>query len=310
VAIDAASTGPQAPAPGAASQPAAAPLNGSPSGLPMAIAPGLVILLLLYHRHLLEGLLFGNLAAIGLGLGLGLIEPGRLMYIDHAAYRARGLLIEGMEKSIGVAIFTLLLMGLVAGTETAGYMQRLLAYAERKIHTARSAEWWAFGTVSVATLLTTHSVVALLSVSRFVRETGSRNGVGPNRRANLLDTTVCTYPFLLPYCIPTILAASLSQSGVAFGMPMLPALAAGLYNFHSWALLAMVLLAIGTGWGRTKEDPPRPKGAPRLRIEGDDSGTLSATGLARPAFLAEAMAGAKAADPATHDEPAGGRSAS
>lgn len=234
--------------------------NGDPGhakSLPMVLAPVLVIALLLKNRHLLEGLLLGNLAAILLALALGLISPHQLMYLDLGSYGARGLIVEGMESSVDIAIFTLLLMGLVAGLETSGYMQRLLAYAERKIHTARSAEWWAFGSVSIATLLTTHSVVALLSVSRFVRETGARNGVGPNRRANLLDTTVCTYPFLLPYCIPTILASSLTASGAPFKMPIVSALTAGLFNFHSWALLAMVLFALTTGWGRTQEDPAR-----------------------------------------------------
>ena len=231
--------------------------NGHGQSLPMVLAPALVIVLLLKNRHLLEGLLFGNLAAVVLALLLRLISFEQLIYLDLASYGARGILIEGMEKSVGIAIFTLLLMGLVAGLETSGYMHRLLLYAERKIHTARSAEWWAFGSVSIATLLTTHSVVALLSVSRFVRETGARNGVGPNRRANLLDTTVCTYPFLLPYCIPTILAASLTASGAPFSMPILSAATTGLYNFHSWALLGMVLFAISTGWGRTQEDPAR-----------------------------------------------------
>lgn len=241
--------------------------------LPMVLAPALVIALLLKNRHLLEGLLFGNLAAILLALLLGLISPGQLLYLDLGSYGARGLLIEGMEKSVGIAIFTLLLMGLVAGLETSGYMYRLLGYAERKIHTARSAEWWAFGSVSIATLLTTHSVVALLSVSRFVRETGARNGVGPNRRANLLDTTVCTYPFLLPYCIPTILASSLTASGVPFQMPILSALTAGFYNFHSWALLAMVLFALTTGWGRTDDDPARAPGAVDVMKEEDPPST-------------------------------------
>ncbi len=38
----------------------------------------------------------------------------------------------------------------------------------------------------------------------------------------------------------------------AAGMPRLAALEVGLLNFHSWALLAVVLLAILTGWGRDR----------------------------------------------------------
>ena len=256
---------------GAAAAPAAPAVPGAgaaaagtlePRSLLMALAPAMVIVLLLKNRHLLEGLLFGNLTAVLVALGLGLVAPSQMLHLDAGSYTARGLLIDGLQQSVGIAVFTLLLMGMVAALETAGHMQRLMALAERRIHSARAAEWWAFGTVSLATLLTTHSVVALLAVSRLVRETGARNGIGPNRRANLLDATVCTYPFLLPYCIPTILAASLTASGAAFSMPVVSALAAGLYNFHSWGLLALVLLAISTGWGRQREDekPAAPAG--------------------------------------------------
>jgi len=43
-----------------------------------------------------------------------------------------------------------------------------------------------------------HSVVAMLTVGDFTRETGERFGISAYRRANLLDVTVGTYPFLLP----------------------------------------------------------------------------------------------------------------
>ncbi|MEM1205037.1 MAG: Na+/H+ antiporter NhaC family protein [Acidobacteriota bacterium] len=222
----------------------------SPEGLPMVAAPLLVVVLLFRHHHLLEGLLYGVLAAVVIGLGFGLVTPSELFFPNAATYSAEGALVVGMRRGVGVSIFTVLLMGLVATLEASGVLGRLLSVAERRIHSPRSAEWWAFGTVSAATLATTHSVVALLTVGRFVRETGARQGIDPRRRANILDVTVCTYPFLLPYCIPTMLAASTTSSGPAFGMPVLTPFEIGLVNFHSWALLAVVLLAILTGWGR------------------------------------------------------------
>ena len=90
------------------------------------------------------------------------------------------------------------------------------------------------------------------AVGPFARRVGSRFGLDPCRRANILDATVCTWPFLLPYCIPTILAAGASASGEAAGMPRISPLQAGLYNFHSWALLAVVVVAILTGYGRQR----------------------------------------------------------
>ncbi len=219
---------------------------GSPRGLPMLLSPALVVALLLRRRHLLEGLFAGIATAVAVGLGLGLLTPAQLFFVDTEHFTARGLILDGMERGIGVSVFTLLLMGLVAGLEATGVMERFLELAQARTHSARGAELWTFATVSAAVLLTTHSVVAILVVGPFTRRAGERFGVGPYRRANLLDLTVCTYPFLLPYCIPTILAASLT-GGAA---PRLSPFAVGLANAHSWALLAMTLFAIASGYGR------------------------------------------------------------
>ena len=102
--------------------------------------------------------------------------------------------------------------------------------------------------MSAAVLLTTHSVVAILTVGEFARQTGKSFGLSAYRRANLLDVTVCTYPFLLPYFIPTVLAAgTTADAGV---MPRLSPAVAGLYNAYSWALVGMLGIAIGLGYGR------------------------------------------------------------
>ena len=105
--------------------------------------------------------------------------------------------------------------------------------------------------ISGAVVLTTHSVVAILTVGEITREVGESAGISAYRRANLLDMAVCTYPFLLPFFIPVILAASTTASGAAFGLPRVSPLTVGLLNFHSWGLLLMLLVAIATDFGRS-----------------------------------------------------------
>ena len=106
--------------------------------------------------------------------------------------------------------------------------------------------------VSAAVLLTTHSVVAILTVGELTRRLGRAVGLTKYRRANLLDVTVCTYPFLFPYFIPPILAASATSAGEAYGVPRVSPLDAGMHNVYSWALLVIVLVAIVTGYGRAE----------------------------------------------------------
>ena len=231
----------------ASATPAATTASIGPGALPMLLAPALVIGMLLRRRHLLESLLLGALAAAVLGVVLGRMEPADLLHIDRAAFGARGLVVEGIERGIGISIFTLFLAGLVAGLEASGLLDRLGGEEMGRVHSRRGAEWWIFGVVSAAVLLTTHAVVAILMVGNVTRRLGERFGIGAYRRSNLLDVTVCTYPFLLPYFIPTILAASMTAD--AGDMPRLSPLAVGLANFHSWALLVMVLVAIVSGFG-------------------------------------------------------------
>jgi Na+/H+ antiporter NhaC len=219
-----------------------------PLGLVMLVVPLGVMALLLRKAHLVEALLLGSLAAALLGLALGRFTPGDLMGIDRANFVADGLVLDGMQRGVGVSIFTVLLMGLVGGLEASGLLDRVLEVARGRARTPRAAEGWIFGSVSVATFLTTHSVVAILSVGELARRMGEVAGIGPYRRANLLDVTVCTYPFLLPFFIPTVLAGALTTETP--GMPRLSALEAGLHNVHSWGLLVVVVLAVVTGWGR------------------------------------------------------------
>jgi len=233
---------------------AAVRVAGRPDGLPMLIVPAVVVALLLARRHLVESLMAGAAAAITLGLALGLLTPGQLLRVESGSVSAQSLIIDGLERGVGVSVFTLLLVALVATLAATGTLARLVSGARGRASSVRSAEAWIVGTVTAAVLFTTQSVVAVLAVDPFAKETGARAGIGPYRRANLLDLTVCTWPFLLPYFLPTILSSSATASGAAAGMPRLSPLTAGLHNVYAWALLVVIVAAVFAGFGRRKGD--------------------------------------------------------
>ena len=156
-------------------------------------------------------MIFGILTAAAVGLVFELVEPSALLYIDQERYAARGMLVEGMERGIGASIFTLLLMGLVAPLEASGMLDRLVHLVGDRAQSPRTAEGWIVGVTTAAALITTHSTVAILTVGDFTNRAGERFGISKYRRANLMDITVCGLPFILPYMIPTILAASTTE---------------------------------------------------------------------------------------------------
>jgi Na+/H+ antiporter NhaC len=170
--------------------------------------------------------------------------------VEPGAFGATGVILDGFNRAIGVSVFTLLLMALVGTIQATDLLERLVRAVERRATTARGAEAWIVGTVTAAVMLTTHSVVAVLMTGPFAKETGERHGVSAYRRANLLDLTVCTWPFLLPWFLPTILASGATRGAVGLGMPAVSPLLVGVHNTYAWALIGVVGVAVVTGYGR------------------------------------------------------------
>lgn len=232
---------------------AGAEAAGGPLPLVMLASPVVVMAMLFAKRHLIESLLLGILASVLVGLAFGLLSPAQLLRVEAGSFGATGLVIDGLQRAVGVSVFTLLLMALVGTLQATDLLDRLVAAAAGRARGARGAEGWIVATVSGAVMLTTHSVVAVLVTGPFAKETGERFGLSRYRRANLLDLTVCTWPFLLPWFLPPILAASTTASASAFGMPAVAPAAAGLHNTYAWALVVMVAIAVWTGYGRERE---------------------------------------------------------
>ena len=229
-------------------------LEGSPRGLPMLIVPVVIIVLLLKRKHLLHGLLAGLLVGVILGLSLRLIPLNRLLALDLENYSAQSFVIDGINRAVGISFFTILLMGLVSTLKASGLLKRLVEFSTKRSLTLGHTEAWISGAVGAAVLLTCHSIVAILTVGEFARETGEKVGLHRYRRANLLSLVVSTFPFILPYFIPVILMANTTSSGAAYGIPPVSPLQTGLHNFLSWALLAMVLFAVISGFGRHPDE--------------------------------------------------------
>ena len=229
-------------------------LEGNPRGLPMLIVPVVIIVLLLKKKHLLHGLLAGLMVGVILGLSLSLLPLNRLIALDLEQFAAQSFVIDGINRAVGISFFTILLMGLVSTLKASGLLNRLVDYSAKRSRTLKHAEAWISSAVGVAVLLTCHSIVAILTVGEYARETGEKVGLHRYRRANLLSLVVCTVPFILPYFIPVILMANTTTSGMEYGIPPVSPLQTGLHNFTSWALLAMVLFAVISGFGRHSDE--------------------------------------------------------
>jgi len=228
-------------------------LAGSSRGLLMLIVPVVIIVLLLKGKHLLHGLLFGLMTGTVLGLGFGLLPLHKLMSLDLTNFTAQSFIIDGINRVVGISFFTILLMGLVSTLKGSGLLNQLVNFSAERSRTIKHAEGWILGVAGAAVLLTCHSIVAILTVGEFARQTGEKIGIHRYRRANLLSLVVCTFPFLLPYFIPVILTANTTSSGIEYGIPLVSPLQVGLHNFTSWAFLIIVIFAVVSGFGGSSD---------------------------------------------------------
>ncbi len=226
-------------------------MNGHPRGLPMLLVPVLIIYLFIQGKHVLHGLLLGLTFAIILGLSLGLLPPEKLISLDLTHFTAQSFIIDGINRAVGISFFTILLMGLVATIKASGLITRLVEFAEKRSRSKQHSEYWIAGTATVAVLLITHSVAAILTIAEFANKTGERSGINGLRRANLLSLVGCVFPFILPYFIPVILMANTTLTGQDYGIQAVSPLQVGLYNFVSWALLGMLIFGL-LGYGRNE----------------------------------------------------------
>lgn len=225
---------------------------GNSKGLPMLLVPAFIIYLFLKGKHLFHGLLLGLLFGTILALALGLLPESQLISLDLENFTANSFVIKGINRALGLSVFTILLMGLVATLKASGLMNNLVDFAAAKIKNQKQAEGWIASVMSIAVLLTTHSIVAILMVTDFTKKTGLEFGVSKTRRSNLLSLVACIFPFVLPYFIPVILMSNMTQTGESYNLSSVSAIEVGLYNFMSWGLLLILLIAVLFGWGINK----------------------------------------------------------
>lgn len=206
-------------------------------GLLMLLIPAIIIYFFLKGYHILFALLVGLALGVVTALVFGLIEIERVFTLDTANFTATSFIIDGINRALGISVFTLLLMGLVSTVLASGIVQEGMQRIERSIHDKKQTGVAIAGITSLAVLLTTHSIVAILSVKEVVSQLSKTHHFSSLKAANIMSLMACIFPFLLPYFVPVLLMVNVSGSGEDFGIEKVTALEAGLFNFVSWGLL-------------------------------------------------------------------------
>ena len=208
----------------------------------MLLALGIVVVSALKGRHIIESLIYGNVAAAFVGMLIGTIRPADIFSVPAAKGGSTGLIQAGIDNVVGAIIFAILILAVTQILVECGIMRRILDFAQSTlVATVRQAELFIVGVTILASIPISANAPAELLV-------------GPS----IVRPLVCTIFFVLPWHIAVAAwYGALYSAAENYAIPA-PPISAALYNPYSWALLAVLLFSAFTGWNRkyAKDEAP------------------------------------------------------
>ncbi|MGI6286731.1 Na+/H+ antiporter NhaC family protein [Neomoorella humiferrea] len=223
-----------------------------PRGLLMLVSFGIVVGLALAGRHIVESLIWGNISAAVIGGLIGKIQLTTLFHIPEKRGMSTGLIEDGISGVVGAIIFALLVLAVTQILVESGVMDSILRWAEKTIaRNVKQAELSIiFVTILASIPIAANAPAELLVGPSFVKPIGEKFKLAPARRANLMDCSVCTLFFTLPWHICVIVwYGALTSAAQSFNIP-LPSIWVAMMNPYTWTLLAVLLFSVFTGWNR------------------------------------------------------------
>lgn len=229
----------------------------NPEGALMLLALVVVVVAALRGRHIIESLIYGNITAALIGLSIGSIKLSAIFSIPEKRGLSTGLVEDGIQSTVGAIIFAILILAVTQVLVESGIMRKILEGAEKFIaKSVKQAELFIVGvTIAASIPISANAPAELLVGPSLVRPVGRRFNLAPARAANLMDCAVCTIFFVLPWHIAVAAWYGAVVSACdAYGIAI-PPVSIALYNPYSWALLAVLLFSIFTGWNRRYAEP-------------------------------------------------------
>lgn len=156
-----------------------------------------------------------------------------------------------------VSIMFMIIMGIMQVMDETGAMGIMIDWITANLaKSAKSAEIIIWFFVSIMDIILVGSATRSTSVSApLVNSLGKEFNIHPNRRADMMDSVATTASYILPFGVLILFASTLIEM-VATKYPFITApsrLEMATTVFYPWALWAVTLFSVITGYGRTFE---------------------------------------------------------
>jgi Na+/H+ antiporter NhaC len=226
-----------------------------PKGLLLLIPTAAVILLAVRGVNIFAALGSGILFAILIGIPAGLFDFSAI--VSFGGGSVHGAIAEGAAGMFGVSILLMVVVAMGQLLIASGCMEHVVNWLNEKvIRDETGAELALFFLAAVfGILIDAINTIANICAAPFINAIGKNNDLHPYRRANILATTLCSFPFFLPYggCVLLLMGGLSSIRDVYAFLPVLSAKDMFFTSFYNWAIWIIMLISCITGIGRCFE---------------------------------------------------------
>lgn len=230
-------------------------IEAEAGGLVMLLAPLLLVIFMVRRWHFVASLLVSIAFGLVLGLVTGRLGFSDILAVDGETYATSGVVVEGIMNFVGIAVFTILLMGLIGTLRAGGLIEWLMDRSKRFAKTPRTAEATIVGVSLGINALTAAGTPTMVMLGPWVRRLGHAFRVAPWRRANLLDGTSTSLIGFLPWSVAILIPIGMVGGEVRdAGFEGFDAVGLIPFVFYCWALMLVIIGAAVTGWGRETMD--------------------------------------------------------
>ena len=226
-----------------------------PLGLLLLIPTLVVIIMAIRGINIFACLGTGIVLATVIGLAAGLFDFSAIVAIEDGSIS--GAISGGVAGMFNVSILRMVVVSMGNLLIASGCMESVVNWLNNSVIKSETGAELALFCLSTifGILIAAINTIANICVAPFINAIGKKNGLHPHRRANILATTICSFPFFLPYggCVLLLLGGVSSMMDTYTFLPQLGASDMMFTAFYSWAIWIVMLVCCITGIGRTFE---------------------------------------------------------
>lgn len=228
----------------------------NPAGLLMLVGFVVVVVSALSGRHIIESLVYGNVSAMGIGMLTGHMAPSDIFSIPSGRGGSTGIIQDGISGVVGAIIIALLILAVARVFHESGSSEKILNYIKKTFArtVVQTEVSIIFVSVLFSVLISSNAPAELVVGPNFVKPLGKKFNLSAARRANLMDCSVCSIFYMIPWAIIVVVwYGALEASSEAFGIAA-PSILSAFLNPYSWSILAVILFSAVSGWNRSRAD--------------------------------------------------------